>query len=141
MTPQSLNHPVLELRVALTTSDFNRSVKFYCEGLGIEPSQFWDENQGRAVMLDMCSATLEIFDEQQAQTVDQIEVGQRISGQVRFAIQVPNLKTAVQRLLDHGAILIHPPVLTPWGDHNARIQDPDGIQITLFQKPEAPDSK
>lgn len=26
-----------------------------------------------------------------------------------------------------------PPIVTPWGDLNARVQDPDGLQITLFQ--------
>jgi hypothetical protein len=35
-----------------------------------------------------------IFDEIQAPTVDQIEAGQRINGQVRFAFQVPDLKAA-----------------------------------------------
>jgi uncharacterized glyoxalase superfamily protein PhnB len=45
------------------------------------------------------------------------------------------LKVAVQRLLEHGATLVHPPVTTPWGDLNARFQDPDGVQITLFQQP------
>lgn len=136
MPGKNFTQPVLELRVALTASDFDRSIKFYCDGLGIEPSQFWDENQGRAMVLDMCTATLEIFNEVQAQTVDQIEAGQRISGQIRFAIQVPDLKAAMQRLLDHGAVLVHSPILTPWGDYNVRLQDPDGIQITLFQKPE-----
>jgi hypothetical protein len=28
---------------------------------------------------------------------------------------------------------VHPPIETPWGDLNARVQDPDGLQITLFQ--------
>ena len=139
MPGKKSNQPVLELRVALTALDFDRSVKFYCDGLGIEPSQFWDENQGRAVVLDMHSATLEIFDEKQARTVDQIEAGQRISGQIRFAIQVPNIEAAIQRLLDNGAVLVHAPVMTPWGDYNARLQDPDGIQITLFQKPDDPE--
>ena len=81
----------------------------------------------------MGRATLEIFDETQAQTVDQIEAGQRISGQIRFALQVPDLEAAMQRLLAHGALLVHPPVITPWGDRNVRLQDPDGMQITLFQ--------
>jgi uncharacterized glyoxalase superfamily protein PhnB len=39
----------------------------------------------------------------------------------------------MERLLASGATLVHPPVLTPWGDYNARLQDPDGMQITLFQ--------
>ena len=133
-TPNS-NHPIFEMRVALTTRDYERSVKFYCDGLGIEPAQFWNNDQGQALILKMGRASLEIFDEKQAQTVDQIEVGQRISGQVRFALQVPDLKAAMDRLLAHGATLVHPPVITPWGDHNVRLEDPDGMQITLFQTP------
>jgi catechol 2,3-dioxygenase-like lactoylglutathione lyase family enzyme len=125
--------PVLELRVALTTEAFERLVSFYCDGLGLEPAQVWPEDQGRALVLDMGKATLEVFDEKQAQTIDQIEVGRRVSGQVRFALQVPDLKAAMERSLAHGATLVHPPVVTPWGDHNVRLQGPDGMQITLFQ--------
>jgi catechol 2,3-dioxygenase-like lactoylglutathione lyase family enzyme len=129
----SADHPVLELRVALTVRDYERSIKFYCDGLGLEPAQLWNNGDGHAAILNMGSATLEIFDEAQAQTIDQIEAGQRVTGQIRFALQVPDLKVAMDRLLAHGATLVHPPVLTPWGDHNVRLQDPDGMQITLFQ--------
>ena len=131
-TPKS-KHPVLELRVALTSNDYERSVKFYCDGLGLEPEQLWNNGQGRALILSMGTATLEIFDETQAQTIDQIEAEQRISGQIRFALEVPHLKAAMERLLTHGATLVHPPIITPWGDYNVRLQDPDGMQITLFQ--------
>ncbi len=123
----------MELRVAITTDAFERMVSFYCDGLGLEPAQVWPEDQGRALVLDLGKATLEVFDEMQAQTIDQIEVGRRISGQIRFALQVPDLKAAMERLLAHGATLVHPPVVTPWGDHNVRLQDPDGMQITLYQ--------
>jgi methylmalonyl-CoA/ethylmalonyl-CoA epimerase len=130
------NHPILELRVALTARDYERLVKFYCDGLGIEPAAIWNNAGGRALMLDMKHAALEIFDERQAEVIDQIEAGQRLSGPVRFALQVPDLDTALERLLAHGATLIHPPVVTPWGDRNVRLQDPDGMQITLFQAAE-----
>ena len=136
MTATNQNTPILELRVALTTSDYERLVKFYCDGLGIEPAQIWHNDQGKAMVLDMGHATLEIFDETQAETIDQLEAGKRLSGQVRFALQVPDLKAAMERLLAHGARLVHPPVMTPWGDHNVRLEDPDGMQITLFQAPE-----
>jgi len=132
MTSDS-NKPVFELRVALTTSDYNRLTKFYSEGLGIEPAAIWNNGQGKALILDMGKATLELFDEAQAETIDQIEAEQRVSGQIRFALQVPDLNAAMERLLVHGAILVHPPVITPWGDYNVRLQDPDGMQITLFQ--------
>jgi len=132
MTSDS-NKPVFELRVALTTSNYNRLTKFYSEGLGIEPAAIWNNGQGKALILDMGKATLELFDEAQAETIDQIEAEQRVSGQIRFALQVPDLNAAMERLLAHGAILVHPPVITPWGDYNVRLQDPDGMQITLFQ--------
>ena len=128
-----MNDPFpMQLRVAITTRDYQRLVKFYCEGLGIEPAAIWN-NDGQALMLEMGAATLEIFDEDQAASIDEIEAGRRVSGQIRFAIQVPDLDSALSRLLAHGALLVHPPVVTPWGDRNARVQDPDGMQITLFQ--------
>src|SRR5574338_1486242 len=127
------NSPIFELRVALTTSDYERLVKFYCEGLGLEPAAVWQNDGGKALILDMGKATLELFDERQAEVIDRLEAGRRLSGQIRFALQVPDLKTAMERLLANGATLVHEPVLTPWGDQNVRLQDPDGMQITLFQ--------
>jgi catechol 2,3-dioxygenase-like lactoylglutathione lyase family enzyme len=127
------NPPVLELRVALTTEAFDRLASFYRNGLGLEPSQVWPEDQGRALVLDMGKGTLEVFNEKQAQTIDQIEAGRRISGQIRFALQVPDLDAAMKRLQAHGATIVHAPVITPWGDKSVRFQDPDGMQITLYQ--------
>jgi methylmalonyl-CoA/ethylmalonyl-CoA epimerase len=127
------NPPILELRVALTTKDYERLVKFYSVGLGIEPAAIWNNDGGRALILEMGKATLELFDERQAEVIDQLEAGHRVSGQVRLALQVPDLNAAMDRLLEHGATLVHPPVHTPWGDYNVRLQNPDGMQITLFQ--------
>jgi catechol 2,3-dioxygenase-like lactoylglutathione lyase family enzyme len=124
---------VFELRVAVTTRDFERLVKFYCDGLGLEPAAIWTNLGGHALLLDMGKATLELFDDAQAEYIDQLEAGKRVTGQIRFALQVPDLKAAMERLLSHGATLVHEPVMTPWGDYNVRLQDPDGMQITLFQ--------
>jgi methylmalonyl-CoA/ethylmalonyl-CoA epimerase len=126
-------HPILEMRIALTVKDYEKSIKFYCKGLGIEPAAIWNNGDGKALMLNMGNATLEIFDENQANLIDEMEAGKRVSGQVRFALQVPDLKSAMKRLIEHGAILVHEPVMTPWGDTNVRLQDPDGMQITLYQ--------
>jgi hypothetical protein len=53
----------MELRVALTTDEYERLVGFYLQGLGLEPAQVWPEEQGKALVLDMGKATLEVFDE------------------------------------------------------------------------------
>jgi predicted enzyme related to lactoylglutathione lyase len=128
-----MTSPVLEFRVALTAADYERLVAFYQESLGLEPAELWTTEQGRGIIFDMGRATLEILDEQQAAAVDQIEAGQRVSGQIRFAWQVPDLDGAVERLTARGATLVHPPVVTPWQHYNARLRTPDGLQVTLFQ--------
>lgn len=129
------DHPVVELRIALTTNDYESLVKFYSAGLGIEPAALWNNDGGRALILNMGKATLELFDERQAEVIDQLEAGRRLSGQVRLALQVPDLHAAMERLLAHGATMVHEPVMTRWGDYNVRLEDPDGMQVTLFQAP------
>lgn len=133
MTMPNSSNPILEMRVAITTSEYERLVNFYCKGLGIEPAAIWNNGQGQALILNLGKATLEIFDEIQAETIDHLEAGRRVSGQIRFAFEVPDLKAAMERLIAHGASLVHPPIMTPWGDFNVRLQDPDGMQITLYQ--------
>ena len=123
---------VNEFRVALTTEDFDRAVAFYRDGLGLNPGDLWTDN-GRGQMFRAGRATLEIFDPAYADAVDQIEVGERVSGQIRFAFEVPDIQIALERALKYGATLVHEPILTPWNDLNARLQSPEGLQITLFQ--------
>ena len=125
--------PILELRVALTAQNYDQLVAFYMEALGLEPAQLWTNEHDRAVIFDIGRATLEIFDEPHAAVIDQIEVGQRLSGQIRFALEVPDLDKAIERLKAKGATLLHEPVITPWRHYNAHFQAPDGLQITLFQ--------
>lgn len=133
MPSEHAHPPILELRVALTTQDYDRLVNFYLIGLGLEPAELWTTATSRAVLLELGRGTLELFDEGHAASVDALEVGERVSGPVRLALRVPDVQAAVARLVAHGATLVHAPVLTPWGDLNARVQDPDGMQVTLFE--------
>ena len=132
---------VKEFRVVLTTDDFERAVSFYRDGLGLDPGELWTDN-GRGQLFWAGRAALEIFDQKYAEGVDNIEVGERVSGQIRFAFEVPDVRAAMERALRYGATLVHEPVLTPWNDLNVRLRSPDGLQITLFQiqneKPEKP---
>ncbi len=125
--------PILEMRIAITTEDYDRLADFYRNALGLDPAAEWPSENGRAIVFELGRATVEVFDPPQAEYVDALEVGERVSGPIRFALQVPELQAALERALAHGAMLVHEPVVTPWGDINARIQSPDGMQITLFQ--------
>ncbi len=123
---------VTELRVALTVDDFDEALAFYRDALGLDQIADWSSDDGRVVVLEAGRATLELFDEAQANTVDRIEAGRRVSGTVRLALEVSDSEATARRLVAAGAQEMAAPVLTPWGDRNARVRAPDGMQLTLF---------
>jgi len=123
---------VTELRIALTVENFDEAVAFYRDALGLGQIADWSSATGRVVVLEAGRATLELFDSAQAESVDAIEAGRRVSGPVRFALQVEDSGDMAERLVAAGAARVAPPVTTPWGDRNARVQAPDGMQLTLF---------
>lgn len=123
---------VQEFRITLTVDDFDAAVRLYRDALGLPQVADWSSDDGRVVLLDAGRATLEIFDEAQAAMVDDLEVGQRVSGKVRFALQVPDADATATKLNAAGATPVADPVDTPWGDRNARVAAPDGMQLTLF---------
>jgi lactoylglutathione lyase len=125
----------MELRVVLTVPDFDQAVAFYRDTLGLEQLADWSSEDGRVILLEAGSATIELFDERQAESVDRIEAGRRVSGPVRLAIRVDDLETTSSRLVAAGAEAIAEPVVPPWGGRNARLRTPDGMQLTLFSEP------
>ncbi len=123
---------VTELRVALTVADFDAALAFYRDALGLTQIADWSSETGRVIVLEAGRATLELLDEAQAATVDEIEAGRRVSGPVRLALEVEDSDALASRLVAAGAALEAAPVDTSWGDRNARLRAPDGLQLTLF---------
>lgn len=123
---------VTELRVALTVPDFDEAVAFYRDALGLTQIADWSTDDGRVIILEAGRATLELFDEAQAATVDRIEAGRRVSGTVRLALEVADSEAVAERLVAAGAEQEAAPVTPPWGGRNARVVAPDGMQLTLF---------
>jgi methylmalonyl-CoA/ethylmalonyl-CoA epimerase len=122
----------VNLRIVLAVADFDEAVAFYQDALGLEQLADWSGEDGRVILLDAGHATLELFDERQADSVDRIEAGRRVSGPVRLAFEVDDLDGARGRLLAGGAEAEAEPVVPPWGGRNARLRAPDGMQLTLF---------
>ena len=58
------------------------------------------------------------------------------SGPVRLALHVGDSAATAARLVAGGARRVADPVVTPWGHRNARVQAPDGMQLTLFELPD-----
>ncbi|HEU5215516.1 MAG TPA: VOC family protein [Gaiellaceae bacterium] len=125
----------MELRVVLTVPDFDEALAFYRDALGLEQLADWSGEDGRVILLDAGHATIELFDERQAESVDRIEAGRRVSGHVRLAVEAGDLEAVRGRLVGAGAQAEAAPVVPPWGGRNVRLRTPDGMQLTLFSEP------
>jgi lactoylglutathione lyase len=123
---------VRELRLALTVADFEASVAFYRDGLGLPELEIWEAEDGHGILLEAGRATIELIDENHARAVDEIEVGRRVAGPVRLALEVDDSLASAEPLVDRGAEVLGGPVETPWRHRNVRLRAPDGLQLTLF---------
>jgi lactoylglutathione lyase len=120
----------MELRLVLTVEDFDAAVALFRDGLGMTELPAFESSGGRIALLDAGRATVEVIDEAQAAAIDEIEVGRRVAGPVRIALQVADSAGLAERL---GLPRIAGPAETPWHDLNVRLEGPSGVQLTLFQ--------
>jgi lactoylglutathione lyase len=128
-------HPTVhELRLVVTTDDYDAAVAFYRDTLGMPVSaEYLSEEQGRVVILDAGAATLEIGDVPHGEYVDQVEVGRRVAGHLRVALRVDDAATATSAAAAAGAEVVAAPMVTPWRSLNARLEAPGELQVTLYQ--------
>ena len=132
---------IREVRIALTVERFDQAVEFYRNRLGLAVVEQWQTAEGNGVILALGPyTTLELFDASQADYVDRVEVGRRVSGPVRLALWVPDADAAAAAFEQAGAQLLSPAKQMPWGDRNARVQTPEGMQVTLYQAASAGDT-
>ena len=123
---------VHELRVALTVKDYERTLGFYRDVLGLPLVEAWEDAEGSGAVLDAGRATLEVLSTSHADMVDRIEVGQPVGARVRLVLEVDDSAEIAERLVAAGGELVGGPVVTPWAHRNVRLRDPDGMQLTLF---------
>jgi len=121
-----------ELRLVLTVQDFDAALALYRDALGLTQIADYSAATGRAVVLSAGAATIELADVRHAAHVDEVEVGQRVAGQVRIAFEVADVRAVTDALTGRGATLIAAPTLTPWDSLNARLEAAEGVQLTVF---------
>ena len=89
--------------IAISTADFDTSVQFYTEGLGMQPVALWGEGAGRAALLDIGDGShVEIF-------ADGTADAQSNEKFVHFAIRTTDPDAAFEAALAAGAAEKMPP--------------------------------
>jgi lactoylglutathione lyase len=126
--------PVHELRLVVTAEDWDAAVHFYRDELGLRQAADFSSPDGRVILLEAGRATIELVDADQAAFIDRVEVGRRVAGHIRVALEVDDVAALTERLGATGAAVLAAPTETPWRSLNARLAAPAGLQLTLFQE-------
>jgi lactoylglutathione lyase len=123
---------VKELRLVVTAEDYDEAVTFYRDVLGLPERESYSAGDAHVMILEVGRATLEIASPAQADLIDEVEVGRRVAGKYRVALEVEDSAATTRKLAEAGATVIAEPTRTPWNSLNARLHTPGGIQLTLF---------
>jgi predicted enzyme related to lactoylglutathione lyase len=126
---------VRQLRLVVHAEDYDGALRFFRDVLGMPEQEAYSGDGGAEVaILDAGRATLEIANTAQAEMIDAVEVGERVAGHFRVALEVDDCTAATRAAVEGGASPVAPPTRTPWNSLNARFDAPGEVHLTLFQE-------
>lgn len=112
-----------EFRVLYTSDDYEKSVAFYTERLGLEVVTSWDDHGRGTIVAATDGGEIEIF----------AGDGSAESPRgVALAWEVDDVDECFRTLSGRGVEFLSPPTDQPWGHRNTTLAGPDGFTITLF---------
>ena len=121
----------LEFRFAFYARDFDRSVAFYRDTLGMERVGGWDRPDGKGALFSAGGAdVIEIYGAAEGQTYDDLS-----PVAINLAIRLENTEAVDnfhQRLAGQGIERIEPPQDRPWRHRSFVVYDPDDIPIHFY---------
>src|SRR6476619_3989764 len=120
---------VLSSRVLLVPNDFDATLRWYVEVLGLQIyREYGIDGAMTGAVLFLGGGYLELHR------------GDRTSGRsaapAALWLQVPDVDAEHARLIESGeAVIDDPPQTMPWGLREMWVQDPDGTRIVLVEVP------
>lgn len=117
---------VLSSRVLLRPTDFDRSIRFYEEQLGLARYREWGEEPHRGVVFFLGGGFLELGES---------DDGEPVAG-VRLWAQVDDIAAARDELAAAGVDVRDEPERKPWGLVEMSIEDPDGLELVVIEVPD-----
>ena len=113
-----------------TVNDLEKSIAWYCDGLGCVVSERWEEGgKVQGVMLKAGSCTFGLSQDDFGKGRDrQKGVGFRI-----YAETVQSVDALVERIRAYGGRVLTEPTDMSWGARIFSVEDPDGFVISFSQ--------
>ena len=130
---------VKQLRLVVHAEDYEGALRFFRDVVGMPEQEAYAGDGGpghrpEVTILDAGREPLEIANSAQADMIDDVEVGRRVAGHFRVALEVDDCAAASERAAAGGAVPVAPPTRTPWNSLNARFDAPGEVHLTLFQE-------
>ena len=117
---------VLSSRVLLHPRDFERSLRFYSESLGLHIYREWGSGSNRGVVFFLGAGFIELSGS--SHTTANENVG--------LWLQVRDVDAVGDVLTETRVDVIELPTDKPWGLREMQIRDPDGLSIVIVEVPE-----
>lgn len=116
---------VLSSRFMLHPRDFDRSLAFYRDVLGLHPMREFGTGSSRGVVFFLGGGFLEVTDQEVEPPAPSTELW----------LQVRNVRDAERDLRAAGATVLERATKKPWGLIELRVSDPDGLVLILVEVP------
>lgn len=116
---------VLSSRFMLHPRDFDRSLRFYGETLGLHPMREFGSGETRGVVFFLGGGFLEITDRAEHPPAPSTELW----------LQVRDVRELEGRLRGAGVTILESAVTKPWGLVELRASDPDGLTLIFVEVP------
>lgn len=116
---------VLSSRVLLHPRDFERSLRFYSESLGLHIYREWGSGSDRGVVFFLGGGFLELSGS--SHTTANENVG--------LWLQVRDMAAVGHEMEEAGVDIIELLTDKPWGLREMQIRDPDGLRIVIVEVP------
>ena len=118
------------LHTMLRISDIESSIKFYCDGLGLEEVRRVEVKEGRFTLIFLAAQGDESSQVELTYNWDGDDLGEGSRNFGHLAYHVDDIYETCSRLKDIGVTINRP----PRDGHMAFVRSPDNVSIELLQK-------
>lgn len=135
--------------VGICVSDLERSLRFYCEGLGFEPGERYDLDSTQlpgleralevradtvltSQMIEREGVRIELLKFHEPGVVGSPSSRRNQLGLTHLCFYVANVDVAAERMLEFGAVVIDDTRSSP-GTDIVFLMDPDGVRVELMR--------
>ena len=118
------------LHTMIRISDVEKSLLFFCKGLGLKETRRMESEKGRFTLIFLAALHDETAEVELTYNWDGDKLGEGSRNFGHLAYRVENIYETCQRLLDMGYKINRP----PRDGHMAFVRSPDNISIEILQE-------